>query len=175
MILIYDIWCTYVMHDIQIVLMWTTSNFALRYLYKYYIIIHIYYHIISICIHYKCKHKKQVFPYTTWTLKSLYNAGHKLKHFWSQIVPGHKLKHYVVTNRAAVTNWSESQIVPSHQEPNKTDKNLAGIGNVCVSVSRKWKCIAFVLRHLNITHLRAERPGPSFIHIDILILKADIV
>ena len=37
-----------------------------------------------------------------------------MKHFWSQIVPGHKLKHYVVTNRAAVTNWSESQIVPSH-------------------------------------------------------------
>ena len=36
-----------------------------------------------------------------------------MKHFWSQIVPGHKLKHYVVTNRAAVTNWSESQIVPS--------------------------------------------------------------
>ena len=37
-----------------------------------------------------------------------------MKHFWSQIVPGHKSKHYVVTNRAAVTNWSESQIVPSH-------------------------------------------------------------
>ena len=29
-------------------------------------------------------------------------------------MPGHKLKHYMVTNRAAVTNWSESQIVPSH-------------------------------------------------------------
>ena len=73
-----------------------------------------YYHIISFCIHHKCKHKKHVFPCTTWTLKSLYNAGHKLKHFWSQIVPGHKSKNYVVTNRAAVTNWSESQIVPSH-------------------------------------------------------------
>ena len=60
------------------------------------------------------KTQKQVFPCTNWTLKSLYNAGHKLKHFWSQIVPGHKWKHYVVTNRAAVTNWSESQIVPSH-------------------------------------------------------------
>ena len=77
--------------------------------------VHIYmHHIISCCIHYECKHEKQVFPCTTWTLKSLYNAGHKLKHFWSQIVPGHKLKHFVVTNRAAVTNWSESQIVPSH-------------------------------------------------------------
>ena len=115
MIPIYDIWCTYVMHDIQIVLMWTTSNFALHYLYKYHIIIHIYiiilYHFVYII---SVNTKKQVFPYTTWTLKSLYNAGHKLKHFWSQIVPGHKLKHYVVTNRAAVTNWSESQIVPSH-------------------------------------------------------------
>ena len=72
-------------------------------------------HIISCCIHYECKHEKQVFPCTTWTLKSLYNAGHKLKHFWSQIVPGHNLKHFVVTNRAAVTNWSESQIVPSQE------------------------------------------------------------
>ena len=36
-----------------------------------------------------------------------------MKHFWSQIVPGHKSKHSVVTNRAAVTNRSESQIVPS--------------------------------------------------------------
>ena len=41
MIHIYDIWCIYVMYDIQVVLMWTTSNFALYYLYKYYIIIHI--------------------------------------------------------------------------------------------------------------------------------------
>ena len=114
MIPIYDAWCICVMHDIQIVLMWTTSNFALHYSYKYYHNSYIYYHIISFCIHYKCKHKKQVFPCTTWTLKLLYDAGHKLKHFWSQIVPGHKLKHYVVTNRAAVTNWSESQIVPSH-------------------------------------------------------------
>ena len=51
------------MHDIQIVLMWTTSNFALRYLYKYYIIIHIYviilYHFVYII---SVNTKKTSFP-----------------------------------------------------------------------------------------------------------------
>ena len=106
--------------------------------------VHIYmHHIISCCIHYECKHEKQVFPCTTWTLKSLYNAGHKLKHFWSQIVPGHKLKHFVVTNRAAVTNWSESQIVPSHVW--RHDLWLASIcdcGTIC-----DRKMLQFVTRH----------------------------
>ena len=37
------------------------------------------YHIISFCIHYKCKHKKQVFLCTTWTLKSLYNTGQQIE------------------------------------------------------------------------------------------------
>ena len=50
-----------------------------------------------------------------------------MKHFWSQIVPGHKLKHYVVTNRAAVTNWSESQIVPSQLVCNGHNFELSSI------------------------------------------------
>ena len=100
--------------------------------------VHIYmHHIISCCIHYECKHEKQVFPCTTWTLKSLYNAGHKLKHFWSQIVPGHKLKHFVVTNRAAVTNWSESQIVPSHG-PLDYSNTWFIIAIICIYFSHAW-------------------------------------
>ena len=57
--------------------------------------------------------QKQVFPSTTCTQKSSYKAGHKLKYFVSQMVPGHNLKHYLVTNCAVVAKWSEPQIVPS--------------------------------------------------------------
>ena len=114
----HKIWYTYMKYDVYMAEWYSNSINVKQHQTSrstiYISTVHIYmHHIISCCIHYECKHEKQVFPCTTWTLKSLYNAGHKLKHFWSQIVPGHKLKHFVVTNRAAVTNWSESQIVPS--------------------------------------------------------------
>ena len=50
------------MHDIQIVLMWTTSNFALHYLYKYYIIIHIYIIILYQYVYIISVNTKTSFP-----------------------------------------------------------------------------------------------------------------
>ena len=78
------------------------------YIYIYYIYIYIY-HIILYTYYIKTS-----FPCTTCTPKSMYNGGHKLKHFsHNSCRVTHKLKHYVVTNCAVVTTWSESQIVPS--------------------------------------------------------------
>ena len=87
MIPIYNTWCICVMHDIQIVLMWTTSNFALHYSYKYYIIIHIYiiilYHFVYIII------------VNTKTSLPLHNLDSKIIVWrWSQI------EALLVTNRA---------------------------------------------------------------------------
>ena len=50
------------MHDIQIVLMWTTSNFELHYLYKYYIIIHIYIIILYHFVYIISVNTKKSFP-----------------------------------------------------------------------------------------------------------------
>ena len=87
MIPIYNTWCICVMHDIQIVLMWTTSNFALHYSYKYYIIIHIYIIILY--------HFVYIISVNTKTSLPLHNLDSKIIVWrWSQI------EALLVTNRA---------------------------------------------------------------------------
>ena len=87
MIPIYNTWCICVMHDIQIVLMWTTSNFALHYSYKYYIIIHIYVIILY--------HFVYIISVNTKTSLPLHNLDSKIIVWrWSQI------EALLVTNRA---------------------------------------------------------------------------
>ena len=87
MIPIYNTWCICVMHDIQIVLMWTTSNFALHYSYKYYIIIHIYIIILY--------HFVYIISANTKTSLPLHNLDSKIIVWrWSQI------EALLVTNRA---------------------------------------------------------------------------
>ena len=87
MIPICNTWCICVMHDIQIVLMWTTSNFALHYSYKYYIIIHIYIIILY--------HFVYIISVNTKTSLPLHNLDSKIIVWrWSQI------EALLVTNRA---------------------------------------------------------------------------
>ena len=87
MIPIYDTWCICVMHDIQIVLMWTTSNFALHYSYKYSIIIHIYIIILYHFVYITSANTKTSLP--------LHNLDSKIIVWrWSQI------EALLVTNRA---------------------------------------------------------------------------
>ena len=87
MIPIYNAWCICVMHDTQIVLMWTTSNFALHYSYKYYIIIHIYIIILY--------HFVYIISVNTKTSLPLHNLNSKIIVWrWSQI------EALLVTNRA---------------------------------------------------------------------------
>ena len=52
-------------------------------------------------------------PQSPATGRDVLGPGVSPQNRYAALAAGHKSKHYVVTNRAAVTNWSESQIAPS--------------------------------------------------------------
>ena len=138
------------MHDIQIVLMWTTSNFALHYSYKYYIIIHIYIIILY--------HFVYIISVNTKTSLPLHNLDSKIIVWrWSQIEAllvtnragsqiealcghkschSHKLKR--VTNRAVTIHLGPigQNLVPRHRH----SKSIDDMGHIDLNYQERLMC-----------------------------------